>query len=144
MKLDIKTGDVWFADKLHISLGISFSQMKNLYPKAKIWDVTTGYFWLNFEDICIDENLWQVSVCYFQEQLVSIHFSFRHQYEKPFSWEDWTEESQLTLKKRFEKWILENVGEQTQFPWGNIGAYYNPKDSLAIMIIQYKNPPASS
>ncbi|MDO4228890.1 MAG: hypothetical protein Q4C98_03685 [Capnocytophaga sp.] len=136
MNINILNGNVHFGQVL-ITKEISRDEMQNRYPKAEIWDVKTGSFWLYFHNIALDELIWQVSVCYFHQALKMIVLEFRHSSEKPFSWEDWSEESELAQLKRYQNWIAEHIGTQTQFDWGKIEATYNPKDGTSKIVLSY-------
>lgn len=134
--IDAKNGDFLLIDNIIINKTTTYSELRNLFPNNKYWEVGTGSFWIYFQDIIVENQKFYADICFKGEQLHMIIFGFRGIYEKAFSWEDFDEKIELQKKKSYEKWLLKTLGG-TEFPWGKVNAFYNPKSSFAGMVLTY-------
>ena len=57
---------------------------------------------------------------------------------KPSSWDNWSEESELELKRKHDAWLRECLGEEPyQFSWGMVFSVYDKKTGASSIIIKY-------
>lgn len=135
--IDIITGDFLLIDGVIINKSTTYSELRKLFPDNQYWEVGTGYFWIYFIDVIAEQKKFCVDICFKAEQLDRVLFGFRGVNEKAFTWEDFDEKIELQKKKSYEKWLIKTLGN-TQFAWGNVGAFYDPKSCLASMGLFYR------
>ena len=59
--------------------------------------------------------------------------------EKIPSWSDWTEENELDMKKRHDKWLEDNIGNPPyNYSWGKISSSYDPRSVSSVITFTYK------
>lgn len=132
--IDTKNGNFKLRDKLLIDTQYTFSQMRKMFPKNKIWIIGNGYQWIYF-NIPVDDFSFKIGVCYFGEKIYLIDLTFQNiNNEKSLTWEEWEEEKKLEEKK-YKKWIEEQLGKKKSFHWGKVEIYKDPRsDSIGIFI----------
>ncbi len=113
-------------------------QLRTAYPDNKIRDMGNGYFWIYFSDIAVGDKTFYPSVCFDGDRLFMVDFWFKCKGEKIVTdWNDWSEEYERNQQKKFKKWLTQQIGAKRQFPWGSIGAYYDPKSSTSGIAVKY-------
>ena len=136
--IDFKTGNINLSGKIMISKDQRYNEISKLKLIKNTWDVANGYKWIYFLPIEIEQLNYQISACYFEEQLSTINLSF-HQIDSPQkTWNDWSEEKELSMEKTYEDWLTEQVGSERIFEWGAIGVYYDIKGGGTSINIKYK------
>lgn len=135
--IDATNGTLTFGALL-ISSGATCTQLRTAYPDNKIQDMGNGYFWIYFSDIAVGDKIFYPSVCFNGERLFMVDFWFKCKGEKIVTdWNDWSEEYERNQQKKFKKWLTQQIGAKRQFPWGSIGAYYDPKSSTSGIAVKY-------
>lgn len=134
--IDVTNGDFLLLKDVVINQATTYTQLREQFPDNKYWEVGTGYFWIYFYDIIVEQQQFYVDICFKGEELNRIIFEFKGIYEKDSSWEDFDEEKELKKKKSYEKWIAKTLGN-TEFPWGKVNAFYDPKSCSAGIVLNY-------
>lgn len=139
MKLNTATGSFDCGESIHISPHMTLEQAQRQHPQAQVQDIGTGSIWLHFSSAQVDDKIWGISACYRQSRLCMTLLAFQHVLEKPFSWDEWSEDAELEKLAQYKAWIVQNTGqEKAEFSWGSIGAYCNPKDCESKIVMSYK------
>lgn len=135
--INFKNGNFQITDQLIISKETSYNDLLKLVPENKIWDVKNGYKWIYFEDTEIDELFFNIGICFYNEVLFSINFSFNDKQMKNSFWDNWNETAELKRKDIYEKWLTKLAGNKRDFDWGTAGAYFDPRSGAASVYLTY-------
>lgn len=135
--INIENGDFGINLDIIIRKGCLYSDIHDLFPQNKIRDLKNGYKWIYFK-ILSEDSIFDVGVCFKNEKLNSIDFSFHKQNSKQLTWNDWSEQSEISLKTLYEEWLTSSIGKKRNFEWGKIRSYYDPKSGTAGIYINYK------
>ncbi|WP_333597223.1 hypothetical protein [Chryseobacterium flavum] len=134
--------------------GMLFDQLQQTdFYKQKyhdMWDVKTGYFWYYFNTIDTHGYQLYFNLCFYGDQLHSIHMNTREDTDAK-DWNEWSEEKEMLVFYRNNKFLtllLERPPAQKKktpypsvsfrFPWGNIWSVYDPRSASSLMGIQYQ------
>lgn len=88
-----------------------------------------------FNDLKITEENLDVSICFKNEKLFIIHFSFSN--PKPQNSSEWSVENELEQKNIYDHWLTLKFGSKRKFQWGKIGVIYDPRSSGTYMFLKY-------
>ncbi|WP_407845926.1 hypothetical protein [Chryseobacterium sp. KCF3-3] len=112
-------------------------------------DVKTGYFWYYFHPIEITGYQVSFGLCFFGDQLDTIHMNTWENGDAK-DWNEWTEEKEMNVFHRnntFLTRILEILPTQKKkkpypsctfnFPWGNVWSVYDPRSASSLMGINF-------
>ena len=136
--IDLLTGDFQITNKIIVGRNKTFFDILKLAPTSKTWDIKNGYKWIYFRNINIDNLFFYVGVCFHNEKLFSIEFSFTEEQQEQVSWDNWNEEYELKRKDIYEEWLTKHIGKKRHFEWGKIGAYYDPRGGTTFINIKYR------
>ena len=138
MQVINKTNGYLDFKEVTLSPQTTYSEFCQNFPNHTIWEVGNGYVWVNHSDIKIDNKTFYIAVCFYHEQLYTVHFWFKNQGEKIITdWNEWTEVYELAQQKKLDRWLTKQIGGERQFIWGDIGAYYDPKSSTSSIMLNY-------
>ena len=133
-----QNGDFQIADKIIVGKDKDYSDILKLAPTNKTWDIKNGYKWIYFNDIEIDKLFFYIGVCFHNDRLFCIDFSFTDKKEQNLTWDNWNEEDELKRKDIYDKWLTKIIGEKRNFKWGKVGVYFDPKGGTTSMHIKYE------
>ena len=136
---DLLNGQIILSENLIISSHTVPSQiLKSFKPEeVKLLDLKNGWVHYQLENVKLQDKYFKFDLCFLDEKLKSISFSFQSQAHKPSSWDDWSEKEELQKCALFENWLTSKVGVHRNFFWGNIGAYYDSKGGGASIVMRY-------
>lgn len=134
--------------------GMLLDQLKQTdFYKEKyhnMWDVKTGYFWYYFKEVEIEGHELSLSLCFWEDQLHSIHMNTWKSTDAK-DWNEWTEEKEMQVFYRNNKFLTLVLGmpptrkKKTPypsctfiFPWGSIWSVYDPRSASSFMGISYE------
>lgn len=136
--INTNNGSLKLSEDFALSPQTTYSQIRSAFPDNRIWEVGTGYVWVYFSDIQIEDMLFCFSLCFYKERLAMVDFWFRTKDEKVVSdWSEWTEEYELNQRKKLDQWLTQKIGNRRKFAWGNIGAYYNQKSAYSSIVMNF-------
>ncbi len=133
-----QNGNFQITDKIIVGKDKNYSDILKLAPTNKTWDIKNGYKWIYFTDVEIDKLFFYIGVCFYNDRLFCIDFSFNDKQEKNLTWDNWNEKDELKLKEIYDKWLTKIIGEKRSFEWGKVGAYFDPKGGTTSMHIKYE------
>ncbi len=109
-------------------------------PKNSIWDVGNGFKWIYLSDIKINNYYFYFRICFENNRLHRVEFSFYHQaLPKKRSWDDWTEQEDLQQIKMYDKYLISIMGTNNKtFDWGTVSSFYDRKSCVTGIGIKYK------
>ncbi len=136
--INTDNGSFRITDAVIITTDKSYSDIRKLAPKNKIWDIKNGYKWIYFNRIEMDNLSFDIGVCYHNEKLFCIHFGFSNKQKKKSTWEDWNEKDELDRKDAYEEWLIKTIGKKRSFEWGDVAADFDPRGGTSSMNIRYK------
>lgn len=140
--IDIQTGDLKVGNSTSIGCKSTKTQILNfrLTESPREISYNNGWSWLIYDNIPISGQVFSVGFSFYNDLLksIQINFSDHLNYIKDNSAE-WTEKNELIRKEKYEKWLTEQIGRQRDFDWGQIGAFYNPKDGVSNIVLRYKD-----
>ena len=136
---DLLNGQIILPENLIISSHTVPSQiLKSFKPEeVKLLDLKNGWIHYQLENVKLQNKYFKFDLCFLDETLKSISFSFQSQAYEPFSWDDWSEKEELQKCALFENWLTGEVGVHRKFLWGEIGAYYDNKGGGASIVMRY-------
>ena len=135
--INIENGTFSISEKLIIERKCLYSAILLLVPQNRTWDIGNGYKWIYFENILIEELFFNIGLCFKNEKLKLIDFTFHSEKVESLSWKEWSEETELDLKNMYDNWLTAEIGSKRAFNWGNISAYYDPRGGQASIAINY-------
>lgn len=138
---------------INLYKGMLLSQLQETdFYKEKyynMWDVKTGYFWYYFHHIDILGYQVHFQLCFWENQLHSIHMNTRESTDAR-NWNEWSEEKEMQVFYRNNKFLTSALGisptRKTKtpyprctfsFPWGEIWSVYDPRSASSLMGINY-------
>jgi hypothetical protein len=146
--IDVENGDLHIGG-IHIFATATFDETLVLAPdKDAVWDVQTGYKWIYIRHVPIGEYNFGFALCFYQGRLFCVEIGFAEKgsekidpsgKEKPWSWDDWSEEDELRNKRRYDQWLDKTIGRKRKFPWGEVAAHYDLKRASSYIRIGYVN-----
>jgi len=105
---------------------------------AESWDVKNGWEHYYLRNIKIKDKYFFFDFTFYNEILNRIDFCFYDTPVKNASWDDWSEAKELERKEEFEKWLNNETGNQRNFHWGKVNAYYDSKGGSSGIMIAYE------
>lgn len=136
--INLQNGNFHISNEIIIGTDKNYNDILKLAPTNKTWDIKNGYKWIYFNDIAIENLLFYIGVCFYNDKLFCINFSFNDKQETKLSWDNWNEKDELNRKDIYDKWLTNTIGDQRKFEWGNIGAYFDPKGGTTSINIKYE------
>lgn len=103
--------------------------------KVTIRDMNNGWMHYNVKDIFIDSTPYAFTFYFNTEDLKSISFVF--DYSPDESWNNWSLERELKRLNQYTTWLKGQLGEQTSFPWGEAGAFFDSKGGFSDIFLRY-------
>ncbi|MDR0672399.1 MAG: hypothetical protein LBF93_01785 [Zoogloeaceae bacterium] len=144
--IDAENGALHIGE-IHIPATATFDETLLLAPdRNTVWDVETGYKWIYIYRIPIDREYINFSLCFYQGRLFCAEIAFmkwgkvNHAGKiKPWSWDDWSEEEELSDEQRYNRWLDKTIGRKREFSWGQVVARYDLKSARSRIEILYVN-----
>ena len=103
----------------------------------EIRDFNNGWKWLDIINLKIDDRYFNFSLGYFENRLNLISMTFKESVDES-NWKDWSKEKELKRQKKFEKWLISELGEERNFNWGIVYSNYDSKSGFASIEIDYR------
>lgn len=82
MIIDLENGNFHINDEIIVGREKSYSDILELVPKNKTWDIKNGYKWIYFKDIHIDNLVFNIGACFRNDRIFCIDFGFVDTQEK--------------------------------------------------------------
>ena len=94
---------------------------------------------MTIKNFIIEENYFIGSFGFYTDALKLIELTVS---QTPFdltaSWDAWSEEQELALLKELRVWLLNELGREGRFAWGDVRASYDPKGGYSSIGIHYR------
>lgn len=136
--INIHNGDFQVTKEIIVGKNTTYHDLLNLAPKSETRDIQNGYKWIYISNIEIDHQLFHFGICFHNNRLESIHFSFYGKYDKKLTWENYNENDEMKRKVNFDKWLTKTLGETRNFEWGTINAYFDLKVGTSGICLRYR------
>ncbi|WP_313581336.1 hypothetical protein [Chishuiella sp.] len=111
--MDLDNGNFKISDILIISRNTHFSELLEKFPNNKIWDIKNGYRWIYFDNENINEKKLNISICFKNENIFEIHFSFSNSTQQ--IWSEWTTEKELEQKNIYDFFLTSEFGNKRKY-----------------------------
>ncbi|MFH6935180.1 hypothetical protein [Flavobacterium sp. FlaQc-30] len=134
--IDINNGNFHLSTNEIITSKDSYSKVLTFESVAHTEDMGNSYEWIYFRNIHIDNFYFFVAVSFYKKKIKSVNFSFTLKPQEK-DWDNWNEKEELQLKKMFDLWLDNNIGEKTNFNWGKINSYYDKREQTSGIRIEY-------
>jgi cation diffusion facilitator CzcD-associated flavoprotein CzcO len=138
--IERQTSHLLIAPQVCIRPGDSLSAVAALFlgESQAVEDMATGWQWLTVRNVCVDHRYFLLSFGFYHDQLRSLQLIFSpDRYALNSSWEDWSEQHELTQLKVLQQWLHAELGREGDFPWGTVTADYDAKGGSSSVTIQY-------
>ncbi|MCA5005242.1 hypothetical protein [Sphingobacterium bovistauri] len=132
-------GDFQISETKTITRNSQFENFIDGITPKQIHDIQNGYKWIYLHEIKEEQLVFNVSLCFYENKIQTILFNFYGIYEKKPSWENFSREKEQKRLKIYEKWLTKNIGEQREFDWGMVNAYYDYKNETVGMGLRYND-----
>ena len=140
--INVKTGDLKLNDSTTISCKSTKTEILDFKLTERPQEISygNGWGWLMYDNLSLNGQVFSFGFSLFNDTLKSIHINFSDhlKYIKENS-DDWTEKNELKRKDEYDKWLTEQIGSQRDFDWGQIGAFYHPKDGVSTIVLNYRD-----
>lgn len=139
--IDRQSGKFQLTDDFSVSASSSELEVCKHFRLESIKHPKTNFSYLIAKDVVIDNFHFKLNFSFKNAALECILFKvhdgpFPENYKAPES--DWGySEEEMALFEYQYSWLVEQVGEQTKFPWGEIKAMWQPLAGGAIIYLQY-------
>ncbi|MDR0229615.1 MAG: hypothetical protein LBI72_11240 [Flavobacteriaceae bacterium] len=133
--------------------GMKLEELKQTeFYKSKfhnLRDVTTGYFWYNFDFFLWEGYNVYISICFYGDILEYIHINTWEEGDAK-TWDDWTEKKEMEVFERNNSFMRKISGEKgtkkkspypqwnVTFKWGTLWSVYDPRSASSIAGLSYK------
>jgi hypothetical protein len=102
-------------------------------------DMTNGYKWLHVGNVKVREEYYNLSFCFFNEELIMLTFIVddnKFDLSKNF-WDTWDEVEERNKALKYKQWLISELGSAGQFSWGQVSADYDPRGGSSGISIKY-------
>jgi hypothetical protein len=94
-------------------------------------------FWFELKNLPHEAGFLTLTLIFAKRKLGAISLTLtKTKIEEGGSW-IWSEEHEREMLEVFENWLQRDLGEERSFPWGGVGANYNPRDVRTDALISY-------
>ena len=135
------TGDINISDIIIIKHNDLLKDVMSLnigQTNQKI-DHHNGWIWLKSTNVLIANQYFTFHFGFLHNQLKQISFVLSDSiYKLSSDWSTWSERQELDNLERYQKWLLQELGTQRDFDWGNVWALYDPKGGSSSIGMCYK------
>lgn len=138
--IERETGHLLLAPQVRIRPGDSLSAVAaiGLGESQAVEDRATGWQWLIVRNVPVDQRYFILYFGFYQDQLRNVRLVFSpDQYAPNSSWEDWSEQGELTVLRALRQWLHSELGREGAFPWGTVTADYDANGSSSVVTIHY-------
>jgi hypothetical protein len=101
-------------------------------------DMKNGYKWLDTKNVKVNNEFYNISFGFHNGELKMLIFIVD---DKKFDLKDngnsWTEEKEKSKEEKYKKWVINKLGHEGQFSWGQVSAEYDPKSGLSSIFMNY-------
>ncbi len=106
-------------------------------------DMKTGYVWLDFKNIHYKKQNIDLSVCCYNDLVMSIQVSPKHkELHTNGTWKNWSEEREKKILKYYEDWLEAEIGKIKHYSWGRISSQFDKKSGSSSITINYSEQKA--
>jgi len=137
MIINIENGDFTINKKMVFERRCLYSDIIFLNPENRTWNVGNGYRWIYFDKVLIDGLFFNIGLCFKNEKLKLIDFGFQPQKIESSSWDNWSEQTELSLRDKYDEWLTNEIGTKRNFSWGKVRAFYDPRGGYTSISINY-------
>ena len=84
-------------------------------------DMKNGYKWLDTKNVKIDNEYYNLSFGFLNEELKMLNFIVDDKkFDLKENWDNWTEEKEKIMEQKCKKWVINKLGHDGPFPWGRV------------------------
>jgi hypothetical protein len=138
--IDKKTGTIKISDSIELGPKSEFENFVSLKlgEQKETRDFGNGFKWLDFKNVKVNREYFNISFCFKNKVLLEILIVFN---DRPFdldsNWDNWNEQEEIETLKMFRGWIKRHFNEQTKFNWGEVLASFDEKSQASSIIVRY-------
>jgi hypothetical protein len=135
--IDRYKGEINISERFRISKFTTKEQLISFFGKENISinDMENGYTHYYIKNIDIGDSSFNFILIFNHEQLHSIIFGF--DYSPDDNWDNWSQEKELKRLDKYNNWLTQQIGTKRKYPWGEIGAFFNPKGGSTSITLRY-------
>jgi hypothetical protein len=138
--IDKRNGHIIISPDVELAPNDSFDKIKKLDigENQEVHDMKTGYKWLDLQNVKIDNEYFIFSFCFFNDKLEMLRFVVDNKkFVLKENWDSWTEEEERANERKYKKWVIDKLGHEGQFSWGQISALYDSKGGSSSIFLKY-------
>ena len=138
--IDKTKGHIRLNDSIKIEPNSSFDliERQELGGIQEIRDMGNGYKWLDIKNIQIDNQYFNMSLCFKEEILSQLTMMIN---DNPFDlnsdWNSWNEKVEKEKLKKYENWLNQELDKERKFNWGEVWSSYDPRGGFSSIMITY-------
>jgi len=136
--LDSLNGELKISDQLIITKNTIPDDLFGHYKtnNIEVRDINNGFIHYTIRDVELQGKYFFFSFCFFGGRLNMLTFGFEN-HPGLLSWDDWSEAKEMQNKVEYDHWLDGEIGTRRVFPWGKIGAYFDPKGGGSGIVLRH-------
>jgi len=138
--IDRKTGSITLSETLKIRAGDNVDAIILLGTSNNqaIKDMKNGWKWLTAKNLRVNEQYYILSFGFQADALKQIQLIVsKDRFDLTENWDDWSETNELKLLTDLRIWVINELGREGTFDWGNVRAAYDRKAGSSSITITY-------
>ena len=137
-----ETGEIQFTSTLIVSPDTDFGEAMVLTDNLQrsLDDMKNGWKWIRLKAVESATAKHHIALAFNNGILRFLDFTVNPKDSDPsdYGYDNWSaEKEQIRLKKKFEQWLTNEIGQQRTFDWGKIEAVFDPKSSFSSIVVNY-------
>jgi hypothetical protein len=137
--IDPKTGTLIIKKDIHVDRTTRPQDIVWLFgqDQVQVREIGNGWTWYMIKRVSDGEALSNMLFVFKSDSLKQINFLLSELPVRNASWDEWSEENELSIQRYLDKKLTECIGTDRHFPWGNIGAFYDGKGGASTIVMRY-------
>ncbi|QIL74973.1 hypothetical protein [Hymenobacter sp. HDW8] len=138
--IDQQTGNLILAPTVRVQAGDSLETVAALAlgESNEMHDVQTGWKWLFARNVYVEMRYYILRFGFFNNSLKTVIMGVsQERFDLLATWDNWSEQAEMSRLVELKQWIQEEVGSEGRFPWGKVTADYDLKSASSGITINY-------
>lgn len=135
-----KTGAITISDVITVKHNDILENILLILGKeTETIDHNNGWLWLKLTNVVIESRYLVFNLGFYHNRLKELSFVVNNsKFEFSEDWAAWSEQGELDNLERYKNWLIQELGTQRDFEWGNVWAHYDSKGGSSSIGIRYK------
>lgn len=104
----------------------------------EVVDNKNGWKWLTSRNVDVDGNYVIISLGFYADALKQVGLLVaKERFDLTANWDSWSESHELDILKELRHWLINELGREGLFEWGEAQAGYDPKGGFSSISLRY-------